>query len=69
MCDGDTPCAAQRMEQLLGVGGGGLIQASSRVALDLGVLYQSVYYTPVGVGNLQFRTGWAQLRVGLSIGL
>ncbi len=69
VCDGGTPCAAQRMEQLLGIGGGGLIQASSRVALDLGVLYQSIYYTPVGVGNLQSRTGWAQLRGGISIGL
>ncbi len=69
VCDGNTPCAAQRMQQFLGVGGGGLIQASSRVALDLGVLYQSIYYTPVGVGNLSSRTGWYQLRVGLSVGL
>lgn len=69
VCTGDAPCAAQKMEQLLGVGGGMLVQASSRVALDFGTAYQFVYYTPVGAGQLRSRTGWFQLRGGISIGL
>ncbi len=69
ICAGDTPCAAQKMEQFLGGGGGVLVQVTSRVALDLGALSQSIYFHPVGVGNLLFRTGWFQLRGGLSIGL
>ena len=68
VCDGNTPCAAQRMEQFLGVGGGVLIQATSRVALDLGVLYQSIYYSSGRGGQspvphrLVSAPGWPQHR-------
>ena len=69
VCAGGAPCAPQKLEQLLGAGGGVLVQLNNRVAVDFGALYQFTYYTPVGQVGLRSRTGWAQLRLGVSAGL
>lgn len=68
VCAGGAPCAPQKPEQLLGAGGGVLLQLNRRLAVDLGALYQFTYYTPVGQVGLRSRTGWAQLRAGVSAG-
>lgn len=68
VCAGGAPCASQRLEQLLGAGGGVLVQLNRRLAVDLGALYYFTYYTPVGQGGLRSRTGWGQLRAGVSAG-
>jgi hypothetical protein len=69
VCAAGAPCAPQKPEQLLGAGGGILLQLNRWLAVDLGALYQFTYYAPVGQVGLRSRTGWGQLRVGLSAGL
>lgn len=68
VCAGGAPCESQKLEQLLGAGGGFLVQLNRRFALDLGALYYFTYYTPAGQVGLRQRTGWGQLRGGVSAG-
>ena len=69
VCGAGAECAPQKLEQLLGIGGGGLFQVNDRLAVDLGALYYFTYYTPFGQVGLRSRSGWAQLRFGFGVGL
>lgn len=68
VCD-PPDCADQSLEVVLGGGGGVLVQASQRLAVDLGVQFFTTRFTRSDVTGAKARTGYVLARVGLSIGL
>lgn len=69
VCDPAQDCADQSLELVLGGGGGVLVQASQRLAVDLGVQFFSTRFTRSDVTGAKAQTGYVLARVGLSVGL
>jgi hypothetical protein len=69
ICDPAGDCAEQSLEVVLGGGGGVLVQASQRLAVDLGAQFFTTRFSRSDVTGAKTRTGYVLARVGLSVGL